>query len=263
MMDLLFHSVQQTLKAFAEDKKYLGAKPGILLALHTWGRNLQLHAHLHVLISHGGIAENGEWVEPKKKILFPQKAVMLKFRGKFLGEIKAHLETGKLVLPEGSRDNLVKSLLNRVGRKEWTVHFCNQYVHGKGVAKYLARYVKGGAFNNQQIKSVENGQVKFQYKSHQTKRYEWLNLPTKDFVKRIAEHLLPPRKCAMRYGGLYSPTCRRPLNEARAQLKQTAVPEKVEIDWQVWLVDLGHSRVCAQCKGQLIRREALPRERRA
>jgi hypothetical protein len=198
-------------------------------------------------------------VEPKKAILFPQKAVMRKFRGKFLSEIKRHLEAGHLVLPESSGDNIVKSLLNRLGRKEWTVHFCNQYVHGKGVAKYLARYVKGGAFNNQQIKAAEQGQVKFHYKSHQTKRYEWLNLPTNDFVKRVAEHLLPPRKCALRYGGLYSPTCRSPLNKARAQLKQIPVPEKVDIDWQEWLKDLGHCRVCTQCKGRLIRREAVPR----
>lgn len=30
MVDLLFESVQQTLKAFADDERYLGAKPGIL-----------------------------------------------------------------------------------------------------------------------------------------------------------------------------------------------------------------------------------------
>jgi hypothetical protein len=262
MVDLLFQAAQQTLLAFADDERYLGAKPGILSALHTWGRNLSLHAHLHVLISHGGLSEDGEWIAPKKDILFPQKAVMRKFRGKFLSKIRDAFDMGKLTLPEDCRENQLKSLLNRLGRKEWTVHFCDQYVHGKGVAKYLARYVKGGAFNNEQIKSVENDQVRFLYKAHQTQRYEWLRLSTQNFVQRIAEHVLPPRKCGVRYSGLYSPSCRDSLNLARKALHQEPVSEKVVLHWEAWLEGLGHQRVCRHCQGQIVRREEAPREHR-
>ncbi len=52
---LLFQSVNQTIKQLSADKKYLGAAPGMLLALHTWARNQTLHPHIHCLISHGGL----------------------------------------------------------------------------------------------------------------------------------------------------------------------------------------------------------------
>ena len=59
MTNILFNAAQQTLQQFAKDPRYLNAVPGILSALHTWGRNLSLHPHLHVLLSHGGINKKG------------------------------------------------------------------------------------------------------------------------------------------------------------------------------------------------------------
>lgn len=254
----LFKAAQETLKTFAADPKYLGATPGMLSALHTWGRNLVLHPHLHVLVSHGGLDTSNQWRTPKKDKLFPQKPVMQVFRGKFRALVRERLESGELALPEGWVANQLKSLLNRLGRKSWTVHFCNQYVHGKGVAKYLARYVKGGAFNNQQIKRVERGKVRFLYKSHQTGCYTWLNLTVAQFIKRVAEHVPPPRKTVVRYGGLYSTSGRERLNLARAALGQEPVPEKAQIHWQEYLKELGHERACRHCRGALVRREAIP-----
>lgn len=258
MADLLFQAAQQTLQAFADDPKYLGAKPGFLSALHTWGRNLALHPHLHLLISHGGLDTHGNWVQPKKTHLFPQKPVMMKFRGKLLSLVRSALDEARCVLPEGKTSNQIKSLLNALGRKEWTVHFCNHYVHGKGVAKYLARYVKGGAFNNQQIKSCQDEQVSFRYKSHQTGNYEWLRVTPREFVRRVAEHVLPARKCGVRYGGLYSPACREKLNMARQELGQKPLSDKVQLQWEAWLTRLGHKRLCCQCQGKLVERRAIP-----
>lgn len=257
MAEILFQSAQRTLKTFALDPKHLGATPGILSALHTWGRSLVLHPHLHVLISHGGFSADNEWQTPKKEKLFPQKPVMMMFRGKFRGLVRKYLDAGELVLPKGCAANQLKSLLNKLGRKEWTVHFCNQYVHGKGVAKYLARYVKGGAFNNQQIKRVAGDRVRFLYKSHHSGCYEWLNLTVAQFVQRVAEHIPPPRKTVVRYGGLYSTSCRERLSLARAALGQDPVPAKTQIHWQIYLQDLGVQRVCRHCKGALVRRESI------
>ena len=261
MIDMLFKSVHETLKAFSDDPQYLGARPGMISALHTWGRDLGLHCHIHVLISHGGVSDTGHWVIPKKKILFPQAAVMRKFRGCFLGKIRKRLEVGELKLPKGKTIASYRALLARIGQKKWTVHFCNKYVHGKGVAKYLGRYVKGGAFNNNQIKSVNAGEVRFLYKSHQTGSYAWLRLPVERFVSRVVEHQLPPRKLAVRYSGLYSPSCREKLNEAREQLGQEPVEAKEPLRWHEWLTALGHDRTCSHCGGRLQNREEIKAER--
>jgi len=50
MADLLFKTAIGTLTELLGDDKYLGAVAGILASLHTWGRNLSRHPHLHCLV---------------------------------------------------------------------------------------------------------------------------------------------------------------------------------------------------------------------
>ena len=188
MTGILFKVVQETVREFANDPKYLGAVPGMLAVLHTWGRNLSLHPHIHMLISHGGLDAKGQWVEPKKGSLFPQKPVMMVFRGKFLATLKKALEQEKLVIPKGEMTHQLKAMLNQQGRKEWVVHFCKRYDHARGVAKYLARYVKGGPFRNQQIKSITESHLTFSYQSHQTGRKEKRILSHEAFVQSFVQH---------------------------------------------------------------------------
>ncbi len=54
MATLLFHAVWATLRKLLGDPKYLGATPGMIAALHTWGQTLVLHPHLHCLVTGGG-----------------------------------------------------------------------------------------------------------------------------------------------------------------------------------------------------------------
>ncbi len=43
--DALFESAWATLQKFAADPRWLGAKGGATMVLHTWGQNLMLHPH--------------------------------------------------------------------------------------------------------------------------------------------------------------------------------------------------------------------------
>ena len=44
---LLFRTAWSVIKSFAGDKKWLGAKTGMIAVLHTWGQTMTLHPHLH------------------------------------------------------------------------------------------------------------------------------------------------------------------------------------------------------------------------
>jgi hypothetical protein len=265
MTDILFKAVQETLKQFAKDPQYLNAVPGILCALHTWGRNLSLHPHIHVLLSHGGINEKGEWVTPKKETLFPQKPVMIVYRAKLLSLIKNAMKKEKdWQLPPDSRENQITSLLNKLGRQSWVVHFCKRYEHADGVAKYLSRYVKSGPLKNQQIKSVTAEQVKYQYYSHQNKKTETLTLPTGQFIQRLLQHAPLPGKPTVRYSGLYHSATRKKLNLARAALGQPDVSERQILDWQHFMESKGTLPVCDQCGLKLTKMvEILPQQQQA
>jgi len=245
--NLLFKAAQETLKQFAKDRRYLGAMAGILCALHSWGRNLSIHPHIHAVISHGGIDSGGVWVMPKKKVLFPQKPVMMVFRGKLLSMIKAVVSTGQYALPPAKRASEVSNLLNKLGRQAWVVHFCPRYEHAQGVAKYLSRYVKSGPFKNRQLKRVGENEVRFSYYSHRHKKTEFMSLPLDVFVHRLLEHVPEPGKPMVRYSGLYNSAARKRLNKARESLGQEAVSERQVLDWQVFLSQKGGLPQCRMC----------------
>jgi hypothetical protein len=143
MTNLLFAAVKETLFELLSDSKYVGAKPGMIAALHTWGQTLALHPHIHCLVTGGGLSEEGEWVKAKKKgYLLPGRVVMKKFRGKLLDKIRRGIKKGKLKLPAGKSEQQVYKLLNKLGRVKWHVRIPEKYAHGEGVVTYLARYLR-------------------------------------------------------------------------------------------------------------------------
>jgi Putative transposase len=203
-------------------------------------------------MTHGGVSEQGQWVEPKTVSLFPQKAVMRKFRGKMLAMIKAALKQPEWVLPPERRQNQVISLLNKLGRKAWVVHFCDRYDRADGVAKYLSRYVKSGPLKNHQIKAVNNSTVCFQYKSHETREMELMVLPVAEFIHRLVQHVPTPGKPTVRYCGLYNSAARNKLNVARSALDQEPVTEKEVLDWQRFLESKDSLPVCTECGAPIV-----------
>ena len=81
MAKLLFGTVRETLAELLADERYLGGTPAYLAALHTWGRSLSLHPHVHVLIADGGLNHQGAWVKPRRSHFLPARVLMLLFRG--------------------------------------------------------------------------------------------------------------------------------------------------------------------------------------
>jgi Transposase zinc-binding domain/Putative transposase len=88
MSQLLFSSVHHTLLELLGDRKYLGAKPGIIATLHTWSQTLLLHPHIHCLVTGGGLNETGQWVAVRHGFLLPMRVIMALFRGKLLAAIR-------------------------------------------------------------------------------------------------------------------------------------------------------------------------------
>jgi len=260
MTDLLFKAVQQTLQQFGQDSRYLNAMPGVLSALHTWGRNLSLHPHLHVLISHGGIGKHGQWVEPRKKILYPRRPVMMVYRGIMRKLVSEALGKEDWVNPPNMTEQLIRNTLNKIGHKEWVVHFCERYDHADGVAKYLSRYVKSGPFKNQQLVNVTQTSVSFKYSSHQTKRIETLTLSVDEFIKRLLQHVPLPKKPTVRYSGLYNSATRKKLNVARKELGQKEVSQREMLDWQAYLEERGSMPTCKECGEKLIKEKSLQKK---
>jgi hypothetical protein len=120
MTSLLFAAVRDTLFELLGDPKYLGAQPGIMAALHTWGQTLVLHPHIHCLVTGGGLTPDGRWVAVHNGYLLPGRVVMAVFRGKLLDAIRRAWCRGDLELPAEMRPQQFLNLLNRLGHKKKT-----------------------------------------------------------------------------------------------------------------------------------------------
>ena len=55
--NLLFRAAHTAITQLAADRRYLGAQPGMVITLHTWGQQMGLHVHLHCLVTAGGVDE--------------------------------------------------------------------------------------------------------------------------------------------------------------------------------------------------------------
>lgn len=255
---LLFSSVRQTLQVLSGDRRYLGAKLGAILSLHTWARNLTFHPHIHCLVTHGGMFD-GHWVEPKRKILFPAKVMMQLFRGKFLVGVKALLVNGELNVPSGMSKTQLLILLNKWGRQGWVVHCAKRYEHGAGVAKYLARYIRGGALKNSQLLRSGRDVVEYRHWSHERQRVERITLSAEHFMSRLLSHIALPRKQQYHFMGFYHNRSRAMLEQARACHNQGKVEELKELQWGNFLAKHGSVPCCSECGGELTELRKLSR----
>ena len=76
-------------RTLCANKRHLGAMPGILSVFHTWNGELAFHPHVHMLITGGGITNDGEHFEPARgKFLVPVEVLSRKIAAKFRDALK-------------------------------------------------------------------------------------------------------------------------------------------------------------------------------
>lgn len=265
LLDLLFHCVQETLLTLCADPKYLGAKPGILSVLHTWGQKLSFHPHVHVCLSGGGLTPAGQFVETSHKGFFIPKAVLgTMFRGLFLCKLKQLYEEGKLDL--SIREELLdpwvwKNFIDRLFEKPW-IPFIRETFNGKGNAiKYLARYSFRTAIANSRITEISDTHVSFRYKDYaDDSREKILTVSGTDFIGLFLQHVLPGGFNRVRYSGYLTNSRKSENLKLIHRLRNTLYPGN---PWRGMkmaglLLELYGRDICScpECSGRLIR---LPR----
>lgn len=267
MTEVLFASVRETLLTLCRDPQHLGAEPGFVCALHTWGRSLSLHPHIHCLVSEGGADANQHWRNPRRTCFLPARVVMALFRGKILGKLRQLIRSGKLPIPSAWSQQQALNLCNRLGRKKWNVHLRERYQHGNGVVKYLARYLRGGPLNNRQLTHLSDIQVRFRYVPHSdpARRVAEMQLTPQAFLQRYLQHVPLQGKPSVRHYGCYASGKRRLLNTLRAQFDQAPVTPPAKLTWQRFMQSFGAAATmpnCPLCGAPVRLAEAVPRPAR-
>lgn len=254
MVDALFDAAAATLSELLADSRYLGARPGMLLALHTWTRSQALHPHIHALVTDGGFAD-GKWRESRRSHFLPAGVVMALFRGKLLAALKDRLADGTLRLPPPCSPERARSLINRLGRVKWHVWLCERYAHGQGVLLYLARYLRGGPLRDAQIVSVDDQRIVTRYQPRGAPPATLVLAPAA-WLQRYLEHAPVTGQHSLRRYGLYAPAA----HAARA-LARPLVPAPVPATPRRTAVHPRPVPCCPLCAQPLRFARRLPRQR--
>jgi hypothetical protein len=226
MYDLLFDSAKQTLLQFGRDNRWLGAQMGVTMVLHTWGQNLSLHPHVHCIVPNGGITKDGTWQFPRKgneKFLFPVAALRGVFKALFLKQLNEKIGARSIELPPtfSLERGAYKAWKNALYDKQWVVYAKRPFGGPQQVIEYLGRYTHKVAISNHRLQSIDNETITFEYKDYKTGgEKKQMTLQAAEFIRRFAQHILPPKFRRIRHYGFLSNAAKtKALAKARKSLK--------------------------------------------
>jgi hypothetical protein len=256
MFDLLFEASSYTLLQLAKDDKWLGATPGIISILHTWGQDLSFHPHVHCIVSGGGVKDD-QWVTEKRKnhtYLFTRKSMEKVYKAYYLKRIHAMLRKNQLQVED---KRALENTLNDLSQKRWNVYAKKPFGGPLQVLKYLGRYTHKVAITAHRIKeiNVEENTITFDYKDYHargtTEEHKTMTLTIDEFIRRYEQHLLPKRYTKIRhYGYLKNYKRTERLKQLFELLKLPAPPPKVRIPVRQRMLEKYGKDItlCPQCE---------------
>ena len=232
---LLFRAASETLQQVAADPKHLGAEIGFLAVLHTWGQNLQHHPHVHCIVPGGGLSPDASrWIACRPGFFLPIRVLSRVFRGKFLAQLRAAFDRGRLAFhgklgPLADPAQFQRRLADSA-RTEWVVHAKPPFGGPQQVLKYLARYTHRVAISNNRLVAMECDQVTFRWKDYtHGGKQKVMNLKAVEFIRRFLLHVLPAGFMRIRhYGFLANRVCQGKLDLCRTLLAAITPPVAAE-----------------------------------
>ena len=252
----LFEAAKETLIALAKDPRFIGSsKIGMTAVLHTWGRNLCYHLHLHFIVPGGAVSEDGQaWLASGAKFFVPVHAASKLFRGKYRAIMK--------------RIGLLEQIDSRVWRQEWVVH-SKPVGDGTESLKYLAPYVYRVAISNRRIIKVVDhpdgtGEVTYSYRPSGTQKYKRMTVSAEEFLRRFLQHVLPSGLRKVRHYGFMNPRSRFRPSWLRMLVTVTLNEEYQLIvpDPTTWPKPPKKPMLCDECGGELRFSRMIPSHRR-
>jgi hypothetical protein len=226
--EALFAASAGAIRTLAREPRFhLGDQPGFFGVLHTWGRTLQYHPHIHYVVPGGALSTaDRQWHAASPGFLLPVHALSTIYRAKF-------------------RDAMARSGSRMEELQGWL-----RDGDAGNTLGYLARYVFKVAISDQRILGVDEGQVRFAYTKPGSSRRRTMVLAVHEFIRRFLQHVLPPGFMKVRHYGFLSSNFGVPFEEVRARVEMAhgfaVKPVNTDID-----APAPKPMVCSHCGGAL------------
>ena len=192
----MFACVWDTLRTFGYTN--YAAETGAICLLHTWGKQLSLHPHLHCLVPAAGLTLQGKMkpIGNEGKYLYSVLQLSTTFRGKLLQKLKLQLKKSNQLAQH-------QQTIDACYAKPWVVYCEPSLGNAQQIVKYLGQYTHRVAISNKHIKHIDASGVTFLYKDYKDEaNVKPTTLDGVEFLRRFSMHILPYRFVKIRYYGI-------------------------------------------------------------
>lgn len=207
LLNCLFHAVENTLFYSLKKcgRKCENLTPGFILVLHTFGRDLKWNPHIHVLLTEGGLTNQGTY----KHINFIHYEQLRKaFMKTLFDELAKHIEVFG-----------TKSQFYNLKKQCYQDHPDGFYVYAppqkslskkyKGkdqVVQYIIRYTGRPAMAQSRIEAYDKASqmIMYWYEPHDSDEIVHVVENVLVFIGKLIQHILPPHFKSIRYAGIYA-----------------------------------------------------------
>ena len=214
----LFKSSSYTILSFQKEKRVTG---GIISIIHTFGRTLNFHPHIHMLCTYGGLLFNKTaW----KEVFIPAKVLQYRFKKHFLDTLRTLYKQGLLEFPEDMKlkfksFNDFDSFLDKLGRSYWQIERKGPIDAIGAALSYIARYLGKPPMSENRIWWYSKNKVCFTYKDYLNKAViRNFICSTDEFFSRLIEHVPLPNFPSVRFYGLFSTRNKKKLMDIASEL---------------------------------------------
>lgn len=206
---MLFRACSSLLARLGSEGTYFGGDtPGFFGVVHTWGRTLSYHPHIHFIVPAGAFDRSTHQWHPCPNAFYTPVRVLSKL-------MKSRMFAGL------RRAGLLSELPPDAFEKDWNV---DSRPVGSGVRalRYLSAYVFRTAISDKRIVEVTEDTVTFAYTDTKTGTNKRMTLSGAEFLRRFLQHVLPSGFMRIRYYGFLHPCSAIPVKLAVALLEAFA-----------------------------------------
>jgi hypothetical protein len=234
LYDLLFKTSAAATQQLAQEPRWISGQIGMVGVLHTWGRTLAYHPHVHYLVPGGGWRMDGQsWQPARHNFFLPVRALSRLFRGKLQQALRG--------------TDCYARIPASVWQQDWVVH-CEPVGSGLNALKYLAPYIFRVALSNNRLLKLEGDRVTFRYRDTETGAEKRCCLGAEAFIHRFLQHVLPKSFVKVRYYGFFAATSRARLASVRQSLRQfSPLPPSTETQPETNPTQVQSKLLCPQC----------------
>ncbi len=234
---------------------------GVIAVLHTFGEKKNLHLHVHMIVSWGGVCASTGKLKALENPYINYNQLKDSFKNKYLNRIKRFYKKNELV-HRFENQIAFEKFITDLDKQKWILHLEPPMKTAIQVVNYIGRYSKRACISEYKITDIQDEFISFKHKDYREldvngKAVEKiLTLHYSQFFPLLLQHVPLPYFRLVRYYGAYN-------SNSIVHKKQLFVNQKPEIisnieteinqkSESIILEIFNDSNQCKNCKGEMI-----------